>query len=496
MALEGVVPLAEGVDPTAVHPPREVGCGRHVGRYGDDVPGDLGVAGQRRQHVAKGLLGRRGRPGRALEPLGDADGRRGRVAPREPDPGRHDPTDVAGLDAAGREGAPLVSLGHPQLAAERLDLVGGELGAVVERITDERQPPALERPGQDRHRPVAGGVGLGEGVHDGVEVVAPDVREERARLGGAEIVQRRPRRRRRVAEQRRPRGVRGEAQERVVLEVHYRLETLPQPLAARPREARRAPAAVAEPDHAPSEGTEQPLELAAPPVADHAVEALPVQVDHDDVTAQVGHRLLGPGLPHAPLVQLRVPDQRDVAGAAGSAVAGGAEVVREVAIHQGREGGRDGAQAHRAGREVEPAGVLGAARIGLKAVEGPVRLQALGGQQPAQHLDRVEDRRRGRLDRDAVPGPQELEVEGGQQREDRRRARLVAADPLRRRVLPLGVGVVNGVRRQPEEAILDALQDPPLVGGQARGVGRAAEGRERLGHGPSWVVRRMRYLTA
>src|SRR4029453_6857817 len=80
-----------------------------------------------RQDVAKGLLGGGGRPRGELEPLGHRRERRRPVASREADPVRHEPPHVATFGALGRERRPLVVVRHVELAAQRQELLGGEL---------------------------------------------------------------------------------------------------------------------------------------------------------------------------------------------------------------------------------------------------------------------------------------------------------------------------------------------------------------------------------
>src|SRR5581483_11816724 len=92
------------------------------------------------------------------------------------------------------------------------------------------------------------------------------------------------------------------------------------------------------------------------------------------------------------------------------------------------EGRRGRAEADRPEREVDAVGVFRAARVGLEAVELTQRRQVFARQQTEQVLDGVEDRRRVWLDGDAVPGAQVAEVERREDRDDRGRRRLVAAD--------------------------------------------------------------------
>ena len=132
---------------------------------------------------------------------------------------------------------------------------------------------------------------------------------------------------------------------------------------------------------------------------------------------------VGDGLPDVALVELGVADQRDEA-AAGP----GAEVGVDVAAGGGGEQRRGRAQADRAGGEVDLVGVLGAGRVGLQAAAG-AQLRQVGAVEVAEQvLDRVEDRRGVRLDRDPVRPVEVGEVQRGHRGDQRGAGRLVAAD--------------------------------------------------------------------
>src|SRR5262249_31790899 len=106
----------------------------------------------------------------------------------------------------------------------------------------------------------------------------------------------------------------------------------------------------------------------------------------------------------------------------------------------------------------------------------PVRAKTLGRKEPPQDLDRVEDRRRGRLDRDPIARAQEFEVERGEQRQRRRRARLMPSDALRRGIRAPAVGVVDRVDGEPQEPVLDAEEEPALLVGEPRAQIRGRHG--------------------
>ena len=312
VALEGVVPLAGRIDAAPVDPSGQMRRGSHVGGHGDQRGVEARLAAEGGQNVAERLLRGRRRPRRKVEPVGNGRGRRGTEAPRETDALAHDAPHVAVLGTVGRERGPLVVLRDAEVAPQRGQLVAGELRPVVQRVPGEGQAPPLERPRQDRHRPVGHLVRLRERVDDRVQIVAAQIGEERGDLGVAECLESRDGLRRGALPERLPRGGGREPEKGVVLEVLHGLEPAAQPVAAALGEERREAPAEAKRHHMPAQRPEEALELPAPVVAHDPIEALAVQVDDDHVAGKVGHRLLGPGLPDAPLVQLGVTHERDV----------------------------------------------------------------------------------------------------------------------------------------------------------------------------------------
>ena len=397
VALERVVSLARRVHPASIHPPGQVGRRGHVGRHGHEGRVETRLPRESRQDVAEGLLRRRRRPGRELQPIGDGHRRRRAEAPGEAHALGHQALDVPPLGALGRERSPLVLGSDSQLALERGQLLPGQLSSVVQRISGKWQPPALEGPREHRHRPVRDRVRFRESVDDDVQVVAAQVREQPGDFFVPERVEPGARLRRRSLAERLPCRGRRETEERLVLEVLHALQPVSQPGALRLGEEPLETPPESQRHDVPAERAEEPLQLLAPMVAHYAVEALTVQVDDHHVPGQISHRLFRPRLPDAPLVELGVPHQGDVPRAAGGArlaglgLAGTPEAVVEVPVHERREGGRHRAQAHRARREVEPVRILRAARVGLEAAERSVRAKALGREEPAQDLDRVKD---------------------------------------------------------------------------------------------------------
>ncbi len=122
----------------------------------------------------------------------------------------------------------------------------------------------------------------------------------------------------------------------------------------------------------------------------------------------------------------------------------------DVVLHQRREQGLRNAEADRAGGEIDVVGVLGARRIGLRALEAAKILQFLAGLMPEQILDGVKHRAGMRLHRDAVLRPQHGEIERRHDVGERRRGGLMAADLETVGIGPDMVGVMDGPRRQPQ----------------------------------------------
>ena len=142
-------------------------------------------------------------------------------------------------------------------------------------------------------------------------------------------------------------------------------------------------------------------------------------------------------LPDGALVELGVADERDVAAALRHV-----EVAGDVAVRDRAPERRRRADADRAGREVDDARILGAARIALQPAELAQRRQVAAVERAEQVVDRVQHGRGVRLDRDAVGRAQVLEVERRHDADHRGRRRLVAADldARRRRRAPCSRG--------------------------------------------------------
>ena len=290
---------------------------------------------------------------------------------------------------------------------------------MIHRVARERQPPSLDRVGEDDARPRAVACRLVEGLDDGREVVAADVADQRAErlVGGAreKSIERGVRIAVARGDQRLSHRSRGQPEERVVLGIGHRLEPRPQPLAAGPRKARAEPRAPAQLDDVPPGGGEPRAELAPPRVGNDAVEALAVHVHDPQQVAQVGERVLEQRFPDVPLVELGVAEHGDEAPRVRHAT-----VIRQVTCGQRSEGGHHPAEPHRARREIHDLRVLAATRIRLEPAKAPEPHQRLAVEPAAQVFDRVEGRRAMRLEGDDVAALERMEVERGEQAHDGR----------------------------------------------------------------------------
>ena len=259
-----------------------------------------------------------------------------------------------------------------------------------------------------------------------------------------------------------PRGPALEAQGGVEV-VRAGVDPVPQGLAAGPGERRLQLLAVFDGHHLPADGGEELLDLGEQQLRHDPVQALAVVVDHPPEIADVVLPALEQGLVDVALVELGVADDRDHAP---GRLAGRAQAVQgHVVLGQRGEQGHRGAQPDRAGREVDAALVLGARRVGLRAAQRAEVLQLLDRLAAEQVHGGVVDRAGMRLDRDPVAGAEHVEEQRRHDAGDRGAGRLVPADFELVAAGSQVVGVVDRPARQPEQLLLDRLQDlEPLLG--------------------------------
>jgi Lrp/AsnC family leucine-responsive transcriptional regulator len=242
------------------------------------------------------------------------------------------------------------------------------------------------------------------------------------------------------------RGAALEAQRRIH-RVRAGIDPALQGLAAGFGERRLHQAAVFHDHHVPAEIAEHGFEFFPQPFAHHGIEALAVVIDHPPGVAQAVLPALQQRLEDIALVHLGVADQRDHSPL--RAVLHPAMRL-DVVLHQRGKQGLRHAEADRAGGEIDVVGVLGARRIGLRALEPAEIFQFLPGLVPEQILDGVEHGTGVRLHRDAVLRLQHREIQRRHDGGERGRRGLMAADLQPVGVGPDVVGVMDGPRRQPQ----------------------------------------------
>ena len=325
---------------------------------------------------------------------------------------------------------------------------------MVGGMTLGRQPPGLDREREDHRRAVDDRVRLRERVEQHPEVVAAEVADrahqllvielvdqllQRAAVGAclgealAELVGRR-------------------AQHPLVLLVGHLVDPPAQLRATVALEQLTQLAAVLDRDHVPARRLEHRRQAARGDVGHNPVERLAVEVDDPQHLAQARDDRIDDRLPARALIELGVADQRHLPPSARDIEVTGDVAMRERAPDRG---GRP--DPNRSGREVSRDRILEPARVALQPAELPQRRQVALVERPEQVLDRMQHRRRMRLDRHAVGVTQVVEVERGHDRNHRRRRRLVAADLYPGRGPPHAVGVVDDRGREPQDARLHRL---------------------------------------
>ncbi len=221
-----------------------------------------------------------------------------------------------------------------------------------------------------------------------------------------------------------------------------------QGLAARFGERRLHQPAILHDHHVPAEIAEHGFEFLPQSFAHHRVEALAVVIDHPPGVAQAVLPALQQRLEDIALVHLGVADQRDHPPL-GPILHPAMRL--DVVLHQRREQCLRDAEADRAGGEIDVVGVLGARRIGLRALETAKILQLVAALVPEQILDGVKHRARMRLYRDAIFRPQHPEIQRRHDGGERGGGRLMAADLEAVGIGPDVIGVMDGPGRQPQD---------------------------------------------
>ena len=332
-------------------------------------------------------------------------------------------------------------------AAPLLHLRRRHQAGMVVLVALERQADALDGVGDEADRAVvidrlerldhAGHVVAAEIGHQRQQfVVAAPVDQLRHRALIADL----------VAQTLAERGAALKAQRRIHL-VRAGIDPAPQRLAAGLGERRLHQPAVFHDHHVPAEIAEHGFEFLPQPFAHHGVEALAVVVDHPPGVAQAVLPAFQQRLEDIALVHLGVADQRDHPPL--RAVLHPAMRL-DVVLHQRGEQRLRDAEADRAGGEIDVVDILGARRIGLRALEAAKIFQLFAGLVPEQILDGVKHRARMRLHRDAVLRLQHREIQRRHDGGERGRRGLMAADLQAVGIGPDVVGVMDGPRRQPQ----------------------------------------------
>ena len=179
------------------------------------------------------------------------------------------------------------------------------------------------------------------------------------------------------------------AQHPLVLLVGHLLEPAAQRRGRRgARTARETNRPHFERDDLPAGGGEHALEALDLDVGHDAVQGLAVEVDDPQQLAERGDLRVGDGLPDGALVELGVAEQADEPAGGG----GVGEVGAGVAVRDGRPQRGGGADADRAGGEVDGVGVLEPAGVALQPALGAQRRQVGGVEVAEQVVDGVQHR--------------------------------------------------------------------------------------------------------
>ena len=467
-------------DAALVDPAAEPRRDRHVGAGRDDAARDLLDVGDVLQDAGERVLTRRlARRDRAeLVRNGvrvDTLRRRSMLLAQALGRGHAD----ASRRGVGREACPLVTR-VGQLRSQLIDLRRREDRGVVHGMPRHRQPPTLDREGEDHSRTRrvrVGAVQRRDHVAEVVPTAVADQRGQRRVLVGLEYACK-------CLTVGRGRVLNDEladvgaalAQEALILRIRHLIDAALQRLAALARKGLAQLRAVLHDLDLPAMIAEDMRELLRAHAGDHAVQALAVEVDDPGELTEATRGRIGERLPDVALIELGIAHQRHEA-ATGLSV----EMRVDVAIDHAREERCSRSQAHGPGREVDGIRILRARRVRLQTTERAQRREVLAIQTTEQVVDRVQHRRGVRLDGDAVTGLQPVEVQRRHRRDHRRRGGLMAADLEVVIGRALVVGVVDHARRQPEHASLNCVKRLQLVG-------RQFGARRRDGHGGSLLA--------
>ena len=244
--------------------------------------------------------------------------------------------------------------------------------------------------------------------------------------------------------------------------VRTAVDPVAQALTARLGERLLLQDAVLEDDDVPAERAEHRLEPLPQALADHRIEALAVVVDDPPGVADAMLPAFEHGFEDVAFVHLGIADERD--HLAFGAILRPA-VRLDIVLHEARKQRLRDAEADRTGREVDVVGILGARGIALRALVAAEVLEVFAGLPAHQVVDGMEDRRRMRLDGDAVFRTQHRKIQRRQDGRERRRRCLMAADldaVVRRADV---VGMMDHPGGEPERLALELGEDVQSRGG-------------------------------
>ena len=244
-----------------------------------------------------------------------------------------------------------------ELAGELRPLRVAQQRRVVARVALGRQPPGLDRVGEDHRRPVVIGVGRARTRRSrSARSWPPRSRTAAMQLGVVEVGDDAPDVvRRRAVARAAARAARRRRLRRSRWYSSLGIASIRSRSASPPSRANSVaqPAPVLDRDRLPAGGLEHRADPAGGDVGHDAVQRLAVEVDDPQHLAQVRDDRVDERLPDRALVELGVADQRDLASALRHV-----EVPGDVAVRERAPDRRGRPDPHRAGREVDRVGVL------------------------------------------------------------------------------------------------------------------------------------------
>ena len=229
--------------------------------------------------------------------------------------------------------------------------------------------------------------------------------------------------------------------QRCIHRVRAGIDPAHQRLTARLGESRLHQRAIFHDHDVPAEIAKHGLEFLPKPFTHHRVQTLAIVIDHPPGIAQAVLPAFQQRLEDIALVHLGVADQRNhppfgpVLHPA---------VRLDVVLHQRGEQRLRNAQPHGSRGEIDVVGILGARRIGLRALEAAEILQLVAALPPEQILDGVKHRARMRLHRDPIFRPQHREIQRGHDGGQRGGGGLMAAHLQSITMGPDVIGMMDG----------------------------------------------------